>query len=97
MTKEDLFTMTITKWGERSQFEMAQEEAIELALACRRFIRQPTEERLHDLAGEIADVEIMIEQLKIMQEKLPSMVKTIKALKLNRLEKRVKNNQYEGE
>lgn len=37
MEKQQLYTKTIEKWGIRSQLEMLQEEALELALAARKY------------------------------------------------------------
>lgn len=59
-----IYVDAIKTWGVRAQLEMLQEEATELALAVRKFIRKRTEECEANLAEEIADVEIMIEQIK---------------------------------
>lgn len=93
--KDDLLKRTIKKWGVRSQLEMAQEEATELALAIRKFIRNGNDKAFQDLASEIADVEIMIEQMKIMETALQIAVKEIKIDKLNRLESRLDNKHFE--
>jgi hypothetical protein len=75
--------------GIRSQLEMAQEESTELALAIRKFIRQQNDERFDDMVGEIADVEIMIEQLKLMFPGIQEKVDPMKAFKINRLKERI--------
>lgn len=93
--KQELYERTIKTWGEKSQFEMAQEEATELALAVRKFIRKGNDKTFQDLAGEIADVEIMIEQMKLMEKSLPMVIDEIKFQKLERLEKRINFIQFE--
>lgn len=90
-----LFKKTIAKWGERSQMEMAQEEATELALAIRKFIRKQTVHTFKNMAEEIADVEIMIEQIKIMEPDIVLEIENFKAAKISRLEVRVNENRFE--
>ena len=81
----------IDKWGLTSQLEMAQEEALELALALRKEIRINSKETYIDLIGEIADVEIMIEQLDFMfDSNFRKKVEEQKTFKLNRLKERLK-------
>ena len=93
--QHELLKRTIETWGEKSQFEMAQEEATELALAVRKFIRRGDDKSFQDLAGEIADVEIMIEQMKIIEASLPMAIQQIKFEKLKRLEKRIDSHKFE--
>lgn len=90
-----VFERAIEVWGERSQLEMAQEESTELALAIRKFIRQPNEKRFLDMAGEIADVEIMIAQIKMMYPSIEERVEVLKVFKINRLETRLDDLRYE--
>lgn len=94
--EQETLKAAITVWGERAQLEMAQEEATELALAVRKFIRRPTSDRLEDLAGEMADVELMISQLKMMLPSTKQAVKRIKKEKLARLVDRLKTKSFEG-
>lgn len=93
---EETLKKAIEVWGERAQLEMAQEESTELALAIRKYIRQPNEERLNDMSGEIADVEIMIEQLKLMLPSIQSRVDEIKDFKITRLKGRLEKQEFEG-
>jgi NTP pyrophosphatase (non-canonical NTP hydrolase) len=88
-SKEEIFEKAIEVWGIRSQLEMAQEESTELALAIRKFIRQQNDEKFDDMIGEIADVEIMIEQLKLMFPGIQEKVDPMKAFKINRLKERI--------
>jgi len=62
-----IYKKAIALWGIDSQMSMAIEEASELIKAiCKLRRNGVTEETVNDLAEEIADMEIMLEQLKIM-------------------------------
>lgn len=95
MTAKETLQKAIYVWGKIAQLEMAQEESTELALAIRKFIRQDSEERLIDMCGEIADVEIMIEQIKYMFPSAQSRIDDIKIFKINRLKGRLDKLQFE--
>ena len=91
-TKEDrteIYLKAINKWGSTAQLEMAQEEATELALAVRKFVRDPSNIRINELADEIADVQIMIEQMETMMPNLNKIISERKKYKLTRLENRL--------
>jgi NTP pyrophosphatase (non-canonical NTP hydrolase) len=90
--RKKLYQIALEKWGHKAQIEMAMEESIELSLAVRKYLRNATDERMFDLAGEIADVEIMIEQLKEIFDYLPKLVDERKESKLIRLEDRLNEN-----
>jgi NTP pyrophosphatase (non-canonical NTP hydrolase) len=62
MTEEQILKSAIKTFGERNQEEMAVEECAELIQA----INHKHRGREHNIAEEIADVEIMLEQLKII-------------------------------
>ena len=96
--REDAYKMAIEKWGEKAQLEMAQEEATELALAVRKHIRKNDESSFSNLVEEIADVEIMIEQIKLMHKDFgfQQMVDAQKAFKISRLLKRMNENSFEA-
>ncbi|MEE6129135.1 hypothetical protein V2E39_17170 [Chryseobacterium arthrosphaerae] len=96
MKRHEVFLKAIEKWGCRSQYEMAQEEAIELALAVRKHIRMNTKETFSHLAEEIADVKIMIEQMELMNPTLNWAVDEFMKSKIERLERRVTENNFEG-
>lgn len=64
--KNTIYQSAVAHFGERNQLEMMQEEALELALAVRRFARHRKYEQIEEIASEIADVQIMIEQLKVI-------------------------------
>jgi hypothetical protein len=65
---KNLLERILKKWGEDSQIEQAKEEAIELALALQKLKRNnlTDEQKLFNVIDEIADVILMIEQLKII-------------------------------
>ena len=62
MTEHEIFIVAIRRFGEKMQEEMAIEECSELIQA----ISHKHRGREHNIAEEIADVEIMLEQLKII-------------------------------
>jgi NTP pyrophosphatase (non-canonical NTP hydrolase) len=87
MTYEKIFKMAIECFGGFEQERMAIEECAELIQA----ISHKHRGRPHNIAEEIADVEIMLEQLKIIngcQEKVAS----IKKDKVDRLYDRIAND-----
>ena len=86
-----IYQKACEKWGRVAQLEMAQEEATELALAIRREIRNNDEKSFLELVDEIADVEIMIEQIKMIYELTPLeyAVEERKEYKVNRLKQRI--------
>ena len=90
----DIYHSAILKWGKKSQLEMMQEEATELALAARKFTRYPIGKNLMQLAEEIADVEIMIEQVKIMEADIINEIEVVKDYKLGRLMDRIAANKF---
>lgn len=92
--RNEIYELAIKKWGELAQLEMAQEEATELALAVRKHVRKNNEASLNHLAEEIADVEIMIEQITFMHNHLDfrKMIDLQKLFKLNRLINRIDGN-----
>lgn len=61
------FNQSIIKYGEEPQCRQAMEECAELIQAINKCIRYPDRKDCHNnLIEEIADVEIMLYQLKIM-------------------------------
>ena len=92
--QEELFKKAIEKWGEVAQTEMLMEESIELALAVRKYLRNKDALSLVQLGEEIADVEIMISQIKLMNQGLSVEIEKCKLNKLERLERRINANDY---
>ena len=91
--RKALYKRTIETWGDRAQLEMAQEEATELALAIRRLIRGKSG-ALVELAGEMADVEIMMEQIKYINPHMVQEIENAKDFKLNRLNDRLNKMEF---
>lgn len=81
--EQTVYQRAIEKWGPDFQIDMAIEECAELILALRHYGRGRA--HIADVQNEIADVEIMIEQLKIIFGNTIA----YKELKLKRLEKRL--------
>lgn len=86
MTEYEILNAAIEKYGEKEQEEVAIEELSELIQA----ICHKHRGREHNIAEEISDVEIMLEQLKIINECYTESA-MIKDEKVSRLEWRMKN------
>jgi NTP pyrophosphatase (non-canonical NTP hydrolase) len=84
MTENEILTAAIRAFGVRAQEEVAIEECSELIQA----ISHKHRGREHNIAEEIADVEIMLEQLKIIQG-CHNEVENIKKRKIERLYDRI--------
>jgi NTP pyrophosphatase (non-canonical NTP hydrolase) len=98
---EHVFQDTIDRYGIDAQLDQMQEEAIELALAIRKYKRAQkhgTEDdvfrRKHELIGEIADVIIMTQQMRLG---LPDMyIQAAITQKLNRQQERLAKKTHES-
>jgi hypothetical protein len=82
---KDIYAKAILFFGADSQFEKAEEELTELLLAVKHFRSGKCEAR--SVASEIADVEIMCVQLRILI--VNELVDKEKHVKLERLERMV--------
>ncbi|HLS36688.1 MAG TPA: hypothetical protein VK023_00320 [Sphingobacterium bovisgrunnientis] len=96
--RQEVYIQAINKWGAKAQLEMALEESIELALAIRKELRKNDEKSLNDLAGEVADVKIMIEQIELMMlnSDFSKQVDQIMDFKIYRLRERLRANSFEA-
>jgi len=65
MKKNKLYELAIDKWGVQPQVDMCIEEMAELTQILLRTRRQNRKVTFSELAKEIADVEIMLEQMKM--------------------------------
>ncbi len=68
---EELFKRAIEKWGRQPQIDMAIEECAELILALHKLTKRKSHpnqitERLDNVCEELADVQIMINQMKAL-------------------------------
>ena len=88
MTKNqiDIMNKAISTYGQDSQMLMAIEEMSELTKAICKYKRYG--DNVNDIAEEIADVTIMLDQLKMMFDVYPEVEMNID-LKLKRLERRL--------
>ncbi len=96
--REEIYRQAIKKWKERSQLEMAQEECTELALAIRKYIRKADDFTYSNMVEEIADVEVMIEQIKMMYREsgIEKAIEFEKIAKVHRLNDRLSKNAFNG-
>ena len=83
-----VYDKAIAKWGKTAQLIMFIEEASELTKELTKDLRNQGDKKA--IIEEIADVEIMLEQLKIIY-KCSSPLEEIKKIKLARLEERIDN------
>jgi len=66
MYPEDLYKKALKKWGAELQIKVAIEECSELIKELAKFGRVVNGSTIEKISEEIADVEIMLEQLKFM-------------------------------
>jgi NTP pyrophosphatase (non-canonical NTP hydrolase) len=81
----DLYERSWSTWGAQPQLNMLAEESAELIKAALKFSRKVNGSTKVDLMEEIADVEIMIDQVKHCLKLSPQAIDDIKQRKLNRL------------
>lgn len=69
-TMRELSELAVKAWGVPSLLNQTEEECLELALACRHYQRRHHKktayERRNDLIKEVADVAIMLDQMRVM-------------------------------
>jgi hypothetical protein len=80
-----LYAKALEKFGKKAQLVQTMEECAELSMACSKAFKGVR----HNLAEEIVDVEIMMEQLKEAFN-FPKSLKRWRKIKLARLERRIK-------
>lgn len=83
---EKIFELSLRRWGKDKQLAMLAEEAGELAVAALHLIRG-RDHALEEFAEEIADVELLIAEMKYLFPLLPELVDKFRAQKIERLEK----------
>lgn len=90
MHEVDILQWAISKWGEDAQMKMVLEEMSELQKEiCKRWRGK---DNLDAIIEEVADVEIMLDQLKLMLD-IPYHVEQRRVEKLARLQKRLEESQ----
>lgn len=84
---KSIYELAIAKYGESKQLIKAMEELAELQQAiCRVFCERGDEDNIIE---EIVDVEIMLEQIKMIFSISEEIIEEVKIQKVERLEKRL--------
>ena len=95
---EKIFKKSIEAYGKEAQSRQAMEECAELVQAINKCLRYPNKEECKDnLIEEIADVEIMLYQLKEMFYINETEIHEWKEKKAKREKKRLKNVENKGD
>lgn len=95
---EKIFKKSIEVYGKEAQSRQAMEECAELVQAINKCLRYPNKEECKDnLIEEIADVEIMLYQLKEMFYINETEIYEWKEKKAKREKKRLKNVENKGD
>lgn len=90
MHEVDILQWAISNWGEDAQMKMVLEEMSELQKEiCKRWRGK---DNLDAIIEEVADVEIMLDQLKLMLD-IPYHVQQRRTEKLARLQKRLEGTE----
>lgn len=92
--KSEIYKRALDRWGEDAQINMAIEECGELIVALIKRNRNRNKSSINQIIEEMVDVEIMIEQLKIIFSTKHSEFESFtfeiyKRRKLNRLNERL--------
>jgi NTP pyrophosphatase (non-canonical NTP hydrolase) len=64
----ELYKRCVEQWGIEPPLNMVTEELGELIVAIQKWKRKPSEKTVHDIASEVADVELMLGQLQYMMD-----------------------------
>lgn len=93
---------TIGTWGPREQIKMIMEEAMELAIACRKLDRNwggsvltTPPEKIHAVLDELADMKIMLAQAEVIFKR--SEISKRVRYKMQRLKGRLDKRQFEDD
>ena len=89
MIPENVYKQASDKWGEKAQIIVAIEEMAELTQALTKYLR--TDQLCDNIAEELADVEIMTEQLRLIFDKLKYDIDRHKEAKIFRLQKKLES------
>ncbi len=90
--RNELYRNAYSLWGKEKQFNMLMEECAELIQACNKELRFENTASMRGLVNELADVEIMVEQIKHM-EFMDDAVAMVKSQKLQRLKQVLKKQE----
>jgi NTP pyrophosphatase (non-canonical NTP hydrolase) len=83
VTKKEIYTQALVKWGRTFQMDMLVEECAELIKAVQKLNHRHGD--VLDVVEELADVEIMCEQMRLIFN--PVKIDEMKTEKLARLER----------
>lgn len=90
MNNEELYKIAIETYGDEAQINQGIEEMAELIQAINKFRRNPGYyPRWYDIVEEIVDVEVMLEQYKLIYKISDEEMSKHKSQKLKRLAKRL--------
>lgn len=88
MKKQELYKKAIDLWGKEAQIRLALEEMSELSTEILRLWRERGV--VSNVENEIADVEIMMEQLRLIFD--AKAISRFKARKIKRLKERIEKD-----
>jgi NTP pyrophosphatase (non-canonical NTP hydrolase) len=88
LSPKEIYELAVKKYGHDAQIGQLHEEIGELMQAINKYNRNPSLITHSNVSEEIADVEIMLEQLKVIFQNHSNVIE-IKAAKLVRLWERI--------
>lgn len=88
----ELYNKAIELWGIESQVKMGIEEASELIQALCKMMRGPNERRYQNLCEEIADLEIVMDQIKKIYNIDEKLVNKFKEEKLEKFKNKIEKD-----
>ena len=96
MNPQELYKNAVQQWGVPAQIWMFIEESAELNKALAKFSRGnlPPIELISDIVEEIVDVEIMLQQMKVIFCASNSFYNDLRQHKLNRLQRLLKGKDH---
>lgn len=95
MNKAEIYDLIVKVYGAEAQHVVAMEECAELIKAISKYLRTKNIKNLDNIIEEIADVEIMLEQLKTIHC-IDGKVKMIKEMKIQRTYNRIREAVHNG-
>lgn len=95
MKEKEIYQKALELWGEDFQLQMVIEECSELITAICKYKRYVNDEFILEITEELADVEIMCGQMRLLFDN--KLVDEIKNKKLERLNKMIKQSKKQRE
>jgi NTP pyrophosphatase (non-canonical NTP hydrolase) len=83
------------RYGQKSRWQMLQEECMELAMAIHKYLNRENREKNQEdnLCDEIADVKIMLHNIELDNPHLENKINERIDFKMNRIRERLLNNE----